>query len=113
MAYSNLETDLIAWFKTHTEDVNLRAQLERARAGERTVSPTGEFLRFVVPEDCTLVQEDDDALVLLGPGIDSPSLPNGAESNILVRDGVLDHLEVYTFGDAFSPDLSDYSLVDV
>jgi hypothetical protein len=112
MEFTRLEQALLSWIRDHC-DPNIADQLHDVRFKSRDLTGVGLFvhldyghrgdIRSQAPFDCDPI---------LGPEIISPDLPNGAGSVLFVSDGVPDVLEVFTYGDEFPNELSDFSLAD-
>lgn len=84
----------------------LRAQFEHARVVRREFTGVGFFTHFEIPEDFPRVPgrasfELDDVHA------DVPELTMGIDFILFVRDGVIDFLEGFTYGDDRFPETID------
>ena len=110
MGFTRLEEALISWFRDRCETVIAR-QLRDAPMNSRNHTGVGLFVHLPYrdqPEGITRPPFDCD--VIPGPDIVSRELPSGASSALLITDGVPDALEVFSYGDAFPIELSEFSL---
>lgn len=108
MKLSQLERDLLDWFKAHCEDPAVREQLAVAVPVRRKTDVFGEFLSLDVPEVCE--PADDDLHLISGPRIVSPDMPGGADCRLYLERGFVKHIEMHSFGDPFPLDLDRYFL---
>lgn len=112
MKFSRLEQALLSWICDRCDPI-IGEQLRGARPRSRDFTKVGLFVHLDYSDRAggdTRAPFDCDPIP--GPEIVSPQLPNGAGSVLFVSDGVPDVLEVFTYGDEFPDELSEFSLAE-
>lgn len=95
------------------EDVDGQAKMQIETLTESDLNYTGSglFVSFVHDEQSNKFRLNEEALVLNGVEIKSPDLAIGADATIFFKDGLIDHLEIWSHDGIYpEKELTDYSL---
>lgn len=95
------------------EDVDGHAKLQVETLTERDFNYTGSgvFVSFSHDEEINKLRLDEEELVLNGVEIQSSELTAGAEATVFFKDGLIDHLEIWSHdGNYPDKELADYML---
>ena len=95
------------------EDVDGQAKMQIETLTESDLNYTGSglFVSFAHDEQSYKFRLDEESLVLTGVEIKSPDLAIGADATIFFKDGLIDHLEIWSHdGNYPEKELTDYSL---
>ncbi len=109
MELNKLENDILKWICIHSNDKSLEKQCSSVIVKDREFSGVGIFTYFSVSNElphCTFGQSPVD------PYIDSPDLKDGGGCTLFLKDGYLDFLEIYSFGNSFPKEIIEYELKD-
>ena len=110
MDFTPFEKSLIRWYVDHAPHEEFQNQLRSCAPNTRSYSGVGLFVELSIRPGSWSKMPDEVKSPVGGPTISSPSLKNGAGSILFLKDGLVDTLEVYTFGDEMSEDLTDYDI---
>ena len=110
MTYTNFERDLIEWIIEQLSEPTLATQLRAATVTSREYTGAGLFLRLDVPGSARQPLPPGLRSPISGPQIAASSIPNGAGTLLFHEDGIISLLEVYTYTDSLTAELSDYRL---
>jgi hypothetical protein len=95
------------------EDVDgmAKMQIESLTESDFNYTGSGLFVSFSHDEEIFKFRLDEDQLTLNGVEIKSPDLAIGADATVFFKDGVIDHLEIWSHdGNYPEKELTDYSL---
>jgi hypothetical protein len=105
-----LEQDILNWIADHSASVELAAQISAAVVKKRDSMPTGVFLYFAVADDLAAVAQ---TVKPQCPHIDGADLMDGAGCSLMLKNGYLHYLEIYTRGGFMPEALEHYELREV
>jgi hypothetical protein len=96
-----------------TDDVDVQAkmQIESLTESDYHYTGSGLFVSFTHDEEIHKFRLDEDALTITGVEIKSPDLAIGADATVFFKDGLIDHLEIWSHDVNYpEKELTDYSL---
>jgi hypothetical protein len=95
------------------EDVDEEAkmQIETLTESDFNYTGSGLFVSFTHDEQSHKFRLSEESLVLNGVEIKSPDLAIGADATIFFKDGLIDHLEIWSHDGVYpEKELTEYSL---
>ena len=111
MKYNPLEKDILNWFINVVDDKNLRHQLSRSVLRERKYTGVGFFLALEVPGDVSIIRGmEQDITPVPGPYIESPELSAGGDTVLFINDGIIETIEIFSYGNMFPEFIKNYQL---
>lgn len=100
-----VDSDILQWIARETGDPALSSQIESATVRKRDYTRTGFFVHFEADADAAPAGKAP-----VCPRLDAPGLPDGAGSDLFMRDGRLHYLEVYARGGFLPEPFEGYEL---
>ena len=104
---NKLERAVLDWVSEHSDNSVLASQLESAVLVDREWTKVGFHIDIKVDISCTAV---DSSFPITGPLIESPSLEHGAGSMIWGKDGFVNGIEMFAYGDEFDEEIHNFTL---
>ena len=116
--FNALELAVLDWYRTHYNNDRLTAQINSARLVERDWTKHGFYITFEIDKQLlALILNDFSGLnhhgarwPLIGPFIISPDIDIEAGSMLWGKDGYINCIEMFTFGDFFNEKISEFIL---
>lgn len=114
--FNELERAVLDWFIEKYKDPNLTAQIRAAKLTKRTWTGVGFWIDMelsdkMAPLDASLYGQN--ANPIDGPGITSPQIEDDGDALLWHKEGYLDWLELYCFGQNFAQEVRDFHLYDI
>ena len=127
MEFNKLEKAIFEWAENKYKDERLTAQLQAAILRERRWTKVGFFVYIDVPRTLEPIdiarigsQVNTNKGVITryewpieGPILESPGIEHGGGSVFFGKNGYLDNLEIYSFGDKFDENLDEFKFLEV
>jgi hypothetical protein len=110
MEMTNLERDILNWFKEAYPHPALSEQIEQCWVKHRQETDCGFFTGLSVPESTPLLPENGDNTFLNECKITSPELQIHAQVMLFISHRKIDFIEVQSIGDGNPNQLSIYRL---
>ena len=109
-----LEADVLIWIGENSRDRAIAAQAKIAVVLRREHTGHGYFVELGMPEDVArAIGHIGDTNPFPGPFIESPEIPHGADTVGFVNDGMIETLEIFSYGESFPEHLASYKLVSM
>ena len=108
--FNELEKAVFQWFIDTYKDENLSRQIKAAKLTERAHTGKGFYITVEIPKDIPKV---DIEWPLTGPSIESKDIEYGGGSLLWGKDGFVDFLEMYAYGDTFEKNVKEFNLTDI
>jgi hypothetical protein len=110
--FNELESAIFAWLKSHYSNGHLSAQIDSARFSYREWTKAGFYVYFDVPAEIGALNLEDfqGHWPISGPNIQSPSVQYNGGSILWGKDGFINCLELYAFGDQFDEHVTEFTL---
>ena len=110
--FNKLELAVLAWFKNHYKDKHLSAQIESAKLINREWTKVGFWIYFTVSNETPQIDLNDfqDHWPINGPSIQSTDIQHGGGSILWGKDGYINCIEMYAFGDYFNEQVKEFIL---
>jgi len=105
-----LEADILRWLSRHCEHAAIAAQARVAVVTKRDYTGAGYFVGLSVPESAERLATGEDVAPIPGPYIESPELEHGADTVVFLANGVIETLEIFSYGESFPERLSEHTL---
>ena len=106
---SELEKKILDWFSRHYPD--LKQQIQSASIIKREYSGVGFFIYFNVDKNIKDFQNiSANSQRINGPSILSDEIPQGGDSVLFFKDGYMDMLEFFSYGDSFPKNIKAFTL---
>ena len=111
--FNRLEIDIFEWFKEKQPQSTLANQLATAKFISRRWTRVGFYLYFVVDKNLSKLDMNEygGKFPISGPGIKSDDVHDNGGCLLWGKDGYVDCLEMYAFGDYFKEEVKKYTLV--
>ena len=92
-------------------DGQAKMQIETLTESDYHYTGSGLFVSFSHDEEIFKFRLTEESLVMNGVEIKSPDLAIGADATVFFKDGLIDHLEIWSHdGNYPEKELTDYSL---
>jgi len=113
--FNRLEMDIFEWYKVKYPASTLANQLTTAHFSNRRWTGVGFYLDFKVDKNMPKLdmKEYGGHFPINGPGIESDAIHNNGGCLLWGKDGYVDCLEMYAFGDYFKEEVKVYRLVSL
>ena len=108
MEFTPLERDVLAWIGRNSPDAAVRVQLSHVQAVAREFTGVGSFTSLRVSSD---MPRTSLRVSPVSPYFESPQIQYGGGSVLFFEDGLASELELYSHGNTFPENLSDWRLV--
>jgi hypothetical protein len=106
-----LESGILNWIAGHYGHAPLKSQIDQALVVRREHTGAGFYTHLAIPVDLPPVAKGElPGNPLEGPGIISDQMQDGGGSLLWLKEGFVNFLEVYAFGDEFPEDLREFKL---
>lgn len=103
---TTLEVKILQWLSL--KDPEIAGQIKASTVTKREYSGAGFFFELSVSKDADPV--DKQIKTLDGPQIKSSRLEFGGGSILFLEDGYIKILELFSYGDSFPEDMSEFEL---
>ncbi len=112
--FNRLEIDIFAWIKGKYPKSTLANQIASAKLISRRWSRVGFYLDFEVDKSLPKLKMEDygGTFPISGPGIESEEIHNGGGSLLWGKDGYINSLELFAYGDYFKEEVNNYKLLN-
>jgi hypothetical protein len=112
--FNEFETAIFAWFKQNYPKANLGPKLDSAKLTERQWTKVGFFVYFEVDRSLPWInlEKREGVFLLDGPYIKSDDVDLGGSSILWGRDGYLNCLEIYAFGEYCYEEIKSFEFYD-
>ena len=99
--FSRLEQDIFEWVKGKYPKSTFATQLASARLISRRWTHVGFYVDFAVDKSLPKLKMEDygERFPISGPGMESEEIHHGGGSLLWGKDGYIDCLELFTYGD--------------
>lgn len=111
--FNRLETDIFAWFKEKHPQSTLANQLMTAKFISRRWTRVGFYIDFEVDKNIPQLDmvEYGGHFPINGPGIESEDVHDNGGCLLWGKNGHVDCLEMYAYGDYFKEEVENYNLI--
>ncbi len=112
--FNRLEQDIFEWMKGKYPTSTLANQLSSAKLTSRRWSQVGFYVDLKVDKSLPKLKMEDcgGGFPISGPRIESEDIHNGGGSLFWGKDGYIDCLELFAYGDYFKEDVKKYKLIN-
>ena len=112
--FTDLESAIVNWYISFYQDRALSEQLRSARIVKRQWTEVGWIVDLQVPKTAVLIipnEQGDGKWPIEGPQIRSWSLPQDAGVILWGEQGLVNCLEMFSYGSVFPKELSQFELI--
>lgn len=111
--FNRLEQDIIDWFKEKYPQSILANQLTTAYLVSRRWTRVGFYVDIEVDKSLPRLGMDQSGghFPIRGPGIESEEVHHGGGCLLWGKDGYVDCLEMYAYGEYFKEEVQNYKLI--
>ena len=106
--FNRLETEIFKWVQSKFPGSAISQQLDTAKLTHREWTKVGFYVEFQVDRS---LEKYDRTFPIDGPEIRSNDVEHGGGSLLWGKDGYLDCLEMYAYGDFFREEVEEFELL--
>jgi hypothetical protein len=113
--FNKLELAILEWLRKNYNHRQLSAQIDTARFVKRNWTKVGFFVYFEVSKELEPIDLRDfgtNGWPIDGPFLESEDIENGGDSIIWGKEGYLNCIEMFAYGDFFNEQVTNFELKD-
>jgi hypothetical protein len=112
--FNQLEQDIFQCIRGEYPKSRLAIQLASTKLVNRRWTRVGFYVDFEVDKSLPKLKMEDygGSFPINGPGIESDEIHHGGGSLLWGKDGYIDRLEMFAYGDYFREEMKSYKLIN-